>query len=195
MGDTQAKRPPRTRNAAATRAAILAAARIAFTQEGYEHVGVREIGAAAGVDAALVIRYFGSKERLFAAVMAEQFDASSWFAGERATVGARLARYLLTKEADTGAFDPLYLLLRSAPNPQAAALLRADMDVRFLRPLADWLGGADAPVRAELIVAYLIGIAMLREVVRSDLLAADDTERAIALVGPVLQGYIDGATG
>lgn len=193
MGDREM--PRRTRNAAATREAILTAARIAFTNDGYEQVGVREIGAAAGVDAALVIRYFGSKERLFAAVVAEQFDTSSLFSGERATVGVRLTRYLLTKEADTGALDPLFLLLRSVANPQAVALLRAELDANFLRPLAGWLGGPDAPVRAELIVACLLGISMLRGVLCGDVLGGDDTERAVALVAPVLQGYIDGTIG
>src|SRR5882672_5243534 len=63
--------PPRRRNAAATRAAILASARRVFAQVGYDGVGVREIAKGAGVTAMLVNRYFGSKEQLFAEVVAE----------------------------------------------------------------------------------------------------------------------------
>src|SRR5260221_662191 len=60
---------PRRRNAAGTRAAILASARKAFARSGYDGAGVREIAAGAGVTAMLVNRYFGSKERLFAEVV------------------------------------------------------------------------------------------------------------------------------
>src|SRR5215510_16021141 len=66
---------PRRRNAAATRAAILASARRAFARAGYESVGVREIAKGAGVTAMLVNRYFGSKEQLFAEVLAETMAA------------------------------------------------------------------------------------------------------------------------
>ena len=60
---------PRTRNAAATREAILKSARKAFAAHGYDGAGVREIAAEAGVTAMLVNRYFGSKEQLFAEVI------------------------------------------------------------------------------------------------------------------------------
>ena len=62
--------PARRRNAAATREAILISARRAFARAGYDGAGVREIAAGAGVTAMLVNRYFGSKERLFAEVLA-----------------------------------------------------------------------------------------------------------------------------
>src|ERR1700761_2340367 len=63
--------PHRPRNAAATRAAILASARKAFAMAGYDGVGLREIAAGAGVTAMLVNRYFGSREQLFAEVSAD----------------------------------------------------------------------------------------------------------------------------
>jgi len=62
--------PVRRRNAANTREAILASARTAFTNSGYDGAGVREIASGAGVTAMLVNRYFGSKEQLFAEVVA-----------------------------------------------------------------------------------------------------------------------------
>jgi len=62
--------PTRRRNAAATREAILTSARRAFARAGYDGAGVREIAAGAGVTAMLVNRYFGSKEQLFAEVLA-----------------------------------------------------------------------------------------------------------------------------
>src|SRR5712691_3199451 len=67
----------RPRNAADTRIAILASARRAFARAGYDGVGVREIANGAGVTAMLINRYFGSKERLFAEVMAETMKTPS----------------------------------------------------------------------------------------------------------------------
>ncbi len=58
--------PQRPRNAAQTRADILSAARRRFATEGFERTTLRAIAADVGVDAALVIRYFGSKQDLFA---------------------------------------------------------------------------------------------------------------------------------
>src|SRR5690349_10339198 len=57
----------RARNADATRADILSAARARFGTDGYERTTLRAVAADVGVDAALVIRYFGSKQDLFAA--------------------------------------------------------------------------------------------------------------------------------
>jgi AcrR family transcriptional regulator len=63
----------------------------------------------------LVIRYFGSKERLFAEAVAQGFDPGGYLAGERSGLGERLARSVLQKEKDQGGYDPLLALLRSAP--------------------------------------------------------------------------------
>lgn len=185
-------RPRRPRDAAATRAAILAAARACFTRASYEHVGVRDIAAIAGIDAALVIRYFGSKERLFAEAVTGPLGLGDLLDGDRAGLGERLARYVLHKDASAkGEFDPVLALLRSAPNAHAAALLRAGLDEQFIRPLARWLGGERAVERAALIAAYLIGLAVARSVIRLEPLAATDVEPLVALVAPALQSCVD----
>ena len=104
----------RGRDAAATRAAILEAARGAFTRESYDQVGVREIATVAGIDAALVIRYFGSKEGLFAAAIGKKFDLSLLFEGDARGLGERVARAVLLKPKAAGELDPMLILLRSA---------------------------------------------------------------------------------
>ena len=76
-------RPARPRNAAVTRAAILNSARQAFARAGYDGVGVREIAEGAGVTAMLVNRYFGSKERLFAEVVADIMTRPIILTGDR----------------------------------------------------------------------------------------------------------------
>ncbi|HEY0105782.1 MAG TPA: TetR family transcriptional regulator, partial [Rhizomicrobium sp.] len=59
----------RKRDAEATRAAILAAAKAHFAKSGYDGAFLRDIAAEAGADAALINRYFGGKEGLFAAAL------------------------------------------------------------------------------------------------------------------------------
>jgi AcrR family transcriptional regulator len=191
---TRRSRSRRQGGAAATRAAMLEASRVLFAREGYDHVGVRDVAGVVGVDPALVIRYFGSKEKLFAEAVAGRFAVSEGLLeGERSGLGERLARFVLSsKEGKEGEFDPLLTLLRSAPNERAAALLREALDEQFVRPLARGLGGALAEERASLITANLFGLAFMRSVLRSALLAAGETEHLVALVAPVLQTYVDG---
>ncbi len=186
-------RARRPRNAEATRAAILAAARACFTRESYEQVGVRDVAAAAGVDAALVMRYFGSKDGLFAAAIGQDFSVDDLVAGDRAVLGERLARHMLRKADVQGAFDPLLVLLRSSADDQVATLVRDVACEQFIQPLALWLGGEQALQRASLIAAYMLGLAVTRDVIRAEPLITGEIEPLVALVAPVLQSYVDGA--
>jgi AcrR family transcriptional regulator len=185
----------RSRNAALTRQEILRAAQMHFTRYGYDGVGVRDIAATVGVNAALVIRYFGSKEELFAESVADAFEFPfDEVLNDHSKVGELLARGILEKEEEVGEdeFDPLLVLLRSAANARAAGILREVLDEQFIQPLARRLGGEDAELRAALIAAYMLGLAFMRLVMRSGPLAAGETERLIAFVAPVLQSYVDG---
>jgi len=182
---------PRGRNAAATRQAILEAAKASFMCEGYEQVGVREIAGRAGVDPALVNRYFGSKEGLFAEAVASKFDLGALFEGDRATLGERLARYVLLKKAPGDEYDPLVALLRSTSCEAPARMLREALQEGFVKPLAARLEGPDALQRAELVGSTLLGLLVHRTVIGGA--SQDDSERVVALVAPTLQAYIDGS--
>src|ERR1700733_5017213 len=107
--------PKRRRDADATRAAIFEAATRRFAYQGYEQSGVREIAADAGVDAAMVNRYFGSKDGLFTEVVERAFDIRYLVDGDRATLAERLARKMVYGQE--GSADerpiPLLLILRS----------------------------------------------------------------------------------
>src|ERR1700704_3725161 len=107
--------PKRRRDAAATRSAILEAATRRFACQGYQHAGVREIAADAGVDAAMVNRYFGSKEGLFAEVIERAFNIR-YLEGDRASLAERLARRMVYGREDIAGDQriPLLLMLRSA---------------------------------------------------------------------------------
>ncbi len=189
--DEQASHGARGRNAAATRLAILEAAKISFMQEGYEQVGVREIAARAGVDPALVNRYFGSKEGLFTEAVARKFDLTALFDGDRATLGERLARYVLQKKPAGEEYDPLVALLRSTSCEAPARMLRQALLDGFVRPLAARLDGPDALPRAELVGSTLLGLLVHRTVIGGA--EAADNERVVALLAPTLQAFIDGS--
>ena len=181
---------PRFRNAAATRQAILEAAKTCFMHEGYEQVGVREIAARAGVDPALVNRYFGSKVGLFSEAVASKFDLSHLLDGDRANLGERLARYVLQKQSTGADYDPLVALLRSSSSDVCSGMLRNAILEGFVRPLAARLEGPDALSRAELVGSTLLGLLVHRTVIGGA--EAADNERMLALVAPALQTFIDG---
>ena len=181
---------PRYRNAAATRQAILEAAKTCFMREGYEQVGVRDIAARAGVDPALVNRYFGSKEGLFSEAVASKFDLSHLLDGDRATLGERLARYVLQKQSTGADYDPLVALLRSSSSDVCSGMLRNAILEGFVRPLAARLEGPDALSRAELVGSTLLGLLVHRTVIGGA--EAADNERMLALVALALQTFIDG---
>jgi AcrR family transcriptional regulator len=174
----------------ATRQAILDAAKTCFMHEGYEQVGVREIAARAGVDPALVNRYFGSKEGLFTEAVASKFDLSALFDGSRATLGERLARYVLQKKPAGADYDPLVALLRSSSSDVCSGMLRQAILEGFVEPLAARLDGPDAVPRAESVGSTLLGLLVYRTIVGGD--ASRDNERLVASVAPAIQRLIDG---
>jgi len=189
----------RTRDAAATRDAILAAACECFVANDYEHVGLREIAAKAGVTAALINRYFGTKEMLFRTVLetrpvdAEASDSSlQALMTDRDNFGMHLARRVLNARRNKAnfAFDPMLVVLRSAGQPAAQAVLRERMTL-WLTPLARELGGCDAAIRAEMILAILVGFDLLRNVILMPGFAEGDEELLVKRLGAALQAQLD----
>jgi AcrR family transcriptional regulator len=158
--------------------------------EGYDQVGVREIAARAGVDPALVNRYFGSKEGLFTEAVASKFDLSALFDGSRATLGERLARYVLQKKPAGADYDPLVALLRSSSSDVCSGMLRQTILEDFVEPLAARLDGPDALPRAELVGSTLLGLLVYRTIVGAN--TTQDTDQLAASVGPAIQRLIDG---
>lgn len=172
----------RHRDAAATRAAILAAARELFTEHGYDNAGLRDIARAAGADSRLISRYFGSKEGLFAEVVDLAYEKSLMMTPEQNAVAARA---LLTA-SDQAAEDGLLLTLRSAANPRAAAIMRESIERNYQRRLADALPGPDAVGRSALLIAICSGVLLTRLVLGHKALNSADTEKLIPYVHAAL---------
>jgi AcrR family transcriptional regulator len=184
--------PRRRRDAAATRSAIFEAATRRFAYQGYEHAGVREIAADAGVDAAMVNRYFGSKEGLFTEVVERALDIRYLVDGDRTTLAERLARRMVYGREDTADDSPipLLLMLHSATEPHAAELIRTSLDRNVLRPLAECLDGPDAEVRAAMVIAQCTGFAILNQMLRPRALAEAQKEELVALLKESLAACI-----
>lgn len=191
MESPDERRPRRPRDAAASRTAILEAARVCFTADSYDAVGVRDIAAAAGVDPALVIRYFGSKQSLFAAAVVSGFGQTEILGGDRAELGARLARMIATKQAHHG-FDPMTALIRSSLSPTTSGLIREVIDEQVIEPLAAWIGGEQAELRAALLMSHLLGLFVGRMMLQHKALATADPDTLAAILQPILQSYVDG---
>jgi AcrR family transcriptional regulator len=154
-----------SRDADATRGRILEAAKVLFSHSSYEGVGVREIGARAQVDPALVIRYFGSKSGLFRAVAQEAFDSENVLAGGIDALPDRAARLLtgaIHAEAWRTGYDPLRLLLCSAGSATAGPILGEYLEKDFLEPLARALAGSRPRERAVMLGAHIVGFALMR---------------------------------
>src|SRR5437879_2281192 len=118
-----ADRPRRT--AETTKAAILSAARARFARQGYERTTIRGVAADAGIDASMVMRYFGSKEQLFEAALAVDLNLPDVRDVPADRLPALLVRHFLERWEGDPADDALVVLLRSAvTNDQAAARMR-----------------------------------------------------------------------
>jgi AcrR family transcriptional regulator len=181
-----------------TRGDILVAARTTFAAAGYHGATIRSIAQAAQVDPALVHHYFGTKEDLFAASvelpMRPADMAEQVLAGGTDEVGTRLARLFFTVWEEPGSRDALLAMLRGAfTTEQGAAVLREFFGAVLVERIADAVDGDDAALRMTLVAAHLVGVAVLRYVVRFPALADATVDEVVALVGPRLQGYVDGS--
>jgi AcrR family transcriptional regulator len=187
--------PKRLRNAVATREAILRSALAAFSRHGYDGIGVREIAHTAGVTAVLVNRYFGSKEELFAAAVETAFaERDNLFEGDSSTLAQRLTAVVMTKaEKDPERINVFFLLLRSAPNPRAAEILRDSIAQHFERPLKASLRGPKAGERAAMILAVVSGLTLFREVLGSKALAEANAASLSGGLQSMFQRLVDGA--
>ena len=184
--------PKRRRDAAATRQAILQAATRRFATEGYQRAGVREIAADAGVTAALVNRYFGSKEKLFAEVIERALDIKHLLQGQRGGLADHLARVMVYGQEDSRdwGYMPLLLWLHSATEPRGVRLFRWDLNRTALPLLAEQIGGEDAAVRAAMVMAQLTGFAIMLHVHRPEAFADAPGEALVTLLSSSLAACI-----
>lgn len=173
---------PRRRDAAATREALLTAARTLMAQHGVEGTSTRDVAAAAGVNQALVYRYFGSKEQLFIEAATTGVDPADDLIAN--TPLAELPRVLLDRVltvAETSGSE-LATLVAAANDQTVREVLRARIEAGFTRGLAARLEGPDAELRAELIAGILVGVGFLRHKIGTEAMSTADRETLGAYV-------------
>ncbi|HLZ26757.1 MAG TPA: TetR family transcriptional regulator [Chloroflexota bacterium] len=179
-----------------TRGHILDVARRQFALAGFDATSLRAIAAESGVDPGVVMHFFGSKNGLFQAAVGWPFDPGPFTAQIAEDgpdgVAARLARAFLAVWDEPTTRAPLLAVFRSAMTQEAAALLLREFLVRqiFAR-IAGLVDGPHADLRANLAAAHLIGVAVLRYVLRVEPIASADIEALVAHLTPSLTGYLD----
>ena len=191
------ERSGRRAGASGTREAILEAAQRSFAAFGYDRTTIRAIASEAGVDPALVVHFFGSKQQLFVTVMELPFAPEELLpgilAGDRRTVGKRFAQFIVGVLEDEQARSVITGMVRAAASePEAARMVRELISRRVVGPLAEGLGAEDAQLRATLVGSQIVGLVMARYVVAVEPLASLDADRLVAALAPNLQRYLVG---
>jgi AcrR family transcriptional regulator len=166
-----------------TQARILAAASDLFAASGYERTTVRAVAQSAGVDAGLVMHYFGSKQALF-----EQVTRGAQPLPTPTGPPAQLAEQVLARLAESLETEPVQSLavLRSMLTHPEAARALGERTIRYRAQLADAIGGPGADVRAALITALIMGVGIDRHLLKTGGLDAATPDAITTLLRPVL---------
>ena len=177
---------------------MLAAARAAFAERGFDGATIRGIATTAGVDPALVHHYFGTKDKLFLAAVEAPADPDDFLPEVLDTPvdarGEAVVRMVL-RVWDGPARPGLLALVRSAVNHEwSARLLREFVLAKVVRRV---IGTLDVPVaereaRGALVASQVVGLVMIRHVLRLEPLASAASEDLVAALGPTVQRYLTG---
>ncbi|GAA2066906.1 TetR/AcrR family transcriptional regulator [Williamsia deligens] len=187
--------PSPRRDADATRGALLAAARDRFGRAGFAATTVREIALDAGVDPALIVRYFGGKRGLYDAAVQVDLHLPDFGDVDPDDLGRAVVATFLDRW-DGAAGEPLRVLLGAAgTDTEAAARLRATFEHQ-VRPALTAAGETHrATGHLEVIVATLIGLATLRYTVRVPEVMGLSREQIVDRFAPTIQWHLTGARG
>jgi AcrR family transcriptional regulator len=193
-------RPGRRPGDSGTRDDILAAARDEFAERGFDRATLRGIAAAAGVDPALVLHYFGSKERLFGDALRVPVEPGEVLrrvmTTDVADMGPTMVRTFLEAWEPEESRSPLVAMVRSAmTNETALALVREYLGRRVFGPITQTLAAPDAELRATLMGSQFIGLAMMRYIAHIEPLASASVEQLVTALGPTMQRYLTGDLG
>jgi AcrR family transcriptional regulator len=193
-GDTP-KRRGRRGGGEDTRAALLAAARDVFAEQGYSGATVRGIAGRAGVDPAMVNHWFGSKQGLFSAIVDVPFDPAELISratdGPPEDIASRVIHAFITLwDTHEGRFAAL--MLSVASQEAAAAAMASFFTGTVFRVINEVTGADRAGLRASLAASQMLGLGVARYVLRLEPLASADVDTIVSLVGPNLQRYLTG---
>jgi AcrR family transcriptional regulator len=178
----------------ATREEIVVAARKLFAENGYDRTTVRAIGAAAGVNAAMVHYFFGSKEQVFVAALALPVNPAQVVPvlvdGPREQFGQRVAGFLMSLWTSPQTRPALLAMLRSmVNNEQAASMIREFFNAVVIERAADALGVPRFRLAAA--AGQAVGLMWFRFVVAIEPLAVADDSQIAGQLAAMIQFTID----
>jgi AcrR family transcriptional regulator len=176
------------RSSEQTKAVILAAARERFGAAGFQAATIRGIAADAGVDPAMVMRYYGSKDKLFAAAAEFDLRFPEFAATDPTQVGRSLVLHFLERWEDD---EALVILLRSsATNDEAAQRMQRIFANQVQPSVAALVPAAEHKVRAGLVATQIIGMAYCRYVLRLPPVVGMTRDEIVDWLGPTIQRYL-----
>ncbi|MBO2460423.1 TetR family transcriptional regulator [Actinomadura sp. LCR2-06] len=166
-----------------------------FADKGYDGTSLRAIARAAGVDPALVHHFFGTKEGVFVEAMRFPVDPSvvlpRLLSLPRERLGEAIVRTFLQVWGDADRRAPLLAMLRSAMTNERAAAMMREFVTSALLGRAGAAGGDVPHLNIQAAVGQMIGVMILRYVLRVEPMASAGEEELVALVAPTLQRYLD----
>ncbi len=177
------------RDAQRTRAAILAAAQDAFSIRGYSDTGVREITAAAGVNPALVSRYFGSKEKLYEAALSDLLRAGIITELPKENFGVAVVDLLTASQGPQR--NPLPMMMLASADPTARAISDRLLKALFVEPLARWYGHKRGAGKAACFSALASGLTLYRELYPLGAFGSEMTAETRGWLATAFQALID----
>jgi AcrR family transcriptional regulator len=187
---------PRDERRRRTEANILDAARELFAELGFERTTIRAVAGRAGVDPALVMQYYGSKEQLFAAAARRTKDHSSVLqAGREELPAASLADLFDSMESPADREAVSALLRNCLTHPEAGRIMRDEVMCERSRTIAGIIGGEDAELRAGLMAACMIGLSVARYALEIPSVAQASREDVERLLEPALRVLVGPAEG
>ena len=176
-----------------TRAQILTAAKLLFSEQGYDGTTIRDVAAKASIDPAMVIRYFHTKDELFARAATIELKLPSIGTIDPATVGDVLIRRFLEVWEGSAESRGMTILLRSASsNEFAANKVREVFSAQVRQAMASVGSPVDAGLRAGLVSRQLLGLAMCRYILQLPPVVSMSRDEIIRSIGPTLQSYVTG---
>ena len=193
MPDRPAPSAGKTPKSQRTQAAILQAAQELFATQGYERTTVRDVAARAAIDPAMVMRYFGSKEGLFARATAFDLQLPDLSQIPRARIGATLVAHFVEIWEGARSNGSLISLLRAAASSDDAAnAIRTIFGGQVVPMLARVVPPAELFVRAGLVATQIMGLAVTRYILKVPPVVAMDRAELVKLLGPTMQRYVVG---
>jgi AcrR family transcriptional regulator len=198
MAEQAAPGSPRGRRKGSpdTRSAILAAARSSFAELGFAGTTIRAVAASAGVDAALVHHYFGTKDELFLAALELPVDPRKLMgpaiAGPIEQAAERFLGIFLSVWDDPDLSPSLIAVARGIVDPAGSRLLTEGVLPVVIEPIGAALGIDDPQRRMSLVASQVIGLILMRYVLAVEPLASMSREQLITIYAPTLQRYLTG---